>query len=206
MLHLLFVEQRHFVAPYSSKGRSLRTAQAQRGLQSLPRKKLGETTEIFGFAQDDSAVFEVNFHSMCSTPFETTVSVKPGDIDGQNHVNNTVYLRWVQEVATAHWQTIAASEAQEGIGWVVLRHEIDYKAPACMGDEVCCAHGSVKRPGSPLSGSPKCFGVATDNCYQRPGRSGVRSMRKPGGPSACLLKCVSNFRFKLFERKTCPLI
>ncbi|HEX5489858.1 MAG TPA: thioesterase family protein [Candidatus Udaeobacter sp.] len=136
MLHLLFVEQRHFVAPYSSKGRSLRTAQAQRGLQSLPRKKLGETTEIFGFAQDDSAVFEVNFHSMCSTPFETTVSVKPGDIDGQNHVNNTVYLRWVQEVATAHWQTIAASEAQEGIGWVVLRHEIDYKAPACMGDEV----------------------------------------------------------------------
>jgi acyl-CoA thioester hydrolase len=136
MLHLLFVEQRHFVAPYSSKGRSLRTAQAQRGLQSLPRKKLGETTEIFGFAQDDSAVFEVNFHSMSSTPFETTVSVKPGDIDGQNHVNNTVYLRWVQEVATAHWQTIAASEAQEGIGWVVLRHEIDYKAPACMGDEV----------------------------------------------------------------------
>lgn len=136
MLHLLFVEQRHFVAPYSSKGRSLRTAQAQRGLQSLPRKKLGETTEIFGFAQDDSAVFEVNFHSMYSTPFETTVSVKPGDIDGQNHVNNTVYLRWVQEVATAHWQTIAASEAQEGIGWVVLRHEIDYKAPACMGDEV----------------------------------------------------------------------
>ena len=95
-----------------------------------------ETTEIFRFAQDDSGVFEVNFYSMSSTPFETTVSVKPGDIDGQNHVNNTVYLRWVQEVATAHWQTIAASEAQEGIGWVVLRHEIDYKAPACMGDEV----------------------------------------------------------------------
>ena len=72
--------------------------------------------------------------------------------------------------------------------------------------KLCCAHGSVKRPGSPLSGLPKCSGVATDNCYQRPGRSGVRSMRKPGGPSASLLKCVSNFRFELFERKTCPLI
>jgi acyl-CoA thioester hydrolase len=73
---------------------------------------------------------------MYSTPFEITVSVKPEDIDEQNHVNNTVYLRWVQEVATAHWQAIASSEAQEGIGWVVLRHEIDYKAPACPGDQV----------------------------------------------------------------------
>jgi acyl-CoA thioester hydrolase len=64
------------------------------------------------------------------------VSVTHGDIDGQNHVNNTVYLRWVQEVATAHWQATASSEAQQDIGWVVLRHEIDYKAPACLGDDV----------------------------------------------------------------------
>jgi acyl-CoA thioester hydrolase len=73
---------------------------------------------------------------MSSAPFEMTVSVLPEDIDGQNHVNNTVYLRWVQEVATAHWQAIASGEAQEAIGWVVLRHEIDYKAPACLGDDV----------------------------------------------------------------------
>ena len=73
---------------------------------------------------------------MSSAPFEMTVSVMPGDIDEQNHVNNTVYLRWVQEVATAHWQAIASSEAQESIGWVVLRHEIDYKTPACLGDDV----------------------------------------------------------------------
>ncbi|HEU4770920.1 MAG TPA: thioesterase family protein [Candidatus Udaeobacter sp.] len=65
-----------------------------------------------------------------------TVAVLPEDIDGQDHVNNTVYLRWVQEVATAHWQTIASGAAQEGIGWVVLRHEIDYKAPACLGDDI----------------------------------------------------------------------
>jgi acyl-CoA thioester hydrolase len=73
---------------------------------------------------------------MSSAPFETTVSVLPGDIDEQNHVNNTVYLRWVQEVATAHWQAVASSEAQESIGWVVLRHEIDYKNAACLGDDV----------------------------------------------------------------------
>jgi acyl-CoA thioester hydrolase len=73
---------------------------------------------------------------MSSTPFEISVSVMPGDIDGQNHVNNTVYVRWVQEVATAHWRAVAGAQAQESIGWVVLRHEIDYKAPACLGDDV----------------------------------------------------------------------
>ena len=65
-----------------------------------------------------------------------TVSVLPGDIDEQKHVNNAVYLRWVQDVATAHWGAVANAEAQKTIGWVVLRHEIDYKAPACFGDEI----------------------------------------------------------------------
>jgi acyl-CoA thioester hydrolase len=73
---------------------------------------------------------------MPSAVFEMTVPVLPGDIDEQNHVNNTVYLRWVQDVATAHWQAIASLEAQEAIGWVVLRHEIDYKTRATLGDEI----------------------------------------------------------------------
>jgi acyl-CoA thioester hydrolase len=73
---------------------------------------------------------------MSSAHFEISVSVLREDIDEQNHVNNTVYLRWVQEVATAHWRAVANADAQENIGWVVLRHEIDYKAPACLGDEV----------------------------------------------------------------------
>jgi len=73
---------------------------------------------------------------MSSTPFEMIVSVSPGDIDEQNHVNNTVYLRWVQEVAAAHWRAVASREARESIGWVVLRHEIEYKAPASLNDEI----------------------------------------------------------------------
>ena len=72
----------------------------------------------------------------CVSFFEMIVSVLPGDIDEQNHVNNTVYLRWVQDVATAHWRAITSREAQDTIGWIVLRHEIEYKAPATLGDEV----------------------------------------------------------------------
>lgn len=68
--------------------------------------------------------------------FELVLPVLPGDIDGLGHVNNTVYLRWVQDAATAHWQALASPEDQAAIAWVVLRHEIDYKAPALAGDEV----------------------------------------------------------------------
>jgi len=65
-----------------------------------------------------------------------TVSVLPEDIDEQNHVNNMVYLRWVQEIAIAHWRVLASAEAQEAISWVVLRHEIDYKTAAFPADEI----------------------------------------------------------------------
>ena len=73
---------------------------------------------------------------MSSARFEMMIPVLPGDIDEQNHVNNTVYLRWIQDVATAHWRAVASPKAQESIGWVVLRHEIDYKGPATLGDEM----------------------------------------------------------------------
>ena len=71
-----------------------------------------------------------------ASQFELTVTVAPEDIDELGHVNNTVYLRWVQDVASAHWGAIASPAAQETIAWVVLRHEIDYKAPAVLGDQV----------------------------------------------------------------------
>ena len=68
--------------------------------------------------------------------FTLTVTVLPDNIDEQDHVNNMVYLRWVQEIAIAHWRAIASAEAQAAVNWVVLRHEIDYKTPAFLGDEI----------------------------------------------------------------------
>jgi acyl-CoA thioester hydrolase len=73
---------------------------------------------------------------MSSSLFEMIVPVVAAEIDEQNHVNNTVYLRWVQDVATAHWRALASRQSQEIIGWIVLRHEIDYKAPATLDDEI----------------------------------------------------------------------
>jgi acyl-CoA thioester hydrolase len=69
-------------------------------------------------------------------PFEICIQVTLADIDNMQHVNNIAYLRWVQDVAVAHWQHGATAAEQEQWLWVVLRHEIDYKQPALLGDEI----------------------------------------------------------------------
>ncbi len=71
-----------------------------------------------------------------NTPYELLVRAEAADIDRLGHVNNIVYLRWVQDVAVAHWRTLASPEHQEQIVWMALRHEIDYKAQAVEGDEI----------------------------------------------------------------------
>jgi len=68
--------------------------------------------------------------------FERAFPVSPADIDDLGHVNNVVYVRWVQDVAAAHWEAATTAAERAGVGWVVLRHEIDYKHPARAGDEV----------------------------------------------------------------------
>jgi acyl-CoA thioester hydrolase len=66
--------------------------------------------------------------------FELTIEVQESDIDQLGHVNNVTYLRWVQDVAVAHWNAAAREDDKSRLRWVVLRHEIDYKHPAVAGD------------------------------------------------------------------------
>ena len=71
-----------------------------------------------------------------SKVFELPISIREEDIDELGHVNNVIYLRWVQEVATAHWQAEAPAADQEYLRWVVVRHEIDYKRAAFLQDGI----------------------------------------------------------------------
>ena len=66
--------------------------------------------------------------------FEVTITVGPEDLDELHHVNNVVYLRWVQDIATAHWTAIAPRDALDSIAWVARRHEIDYLSAATLGE------------------------------------------------------------------------
>ena len=68
--------------------------------------------------------------------FDLPIEIVPDDIDGLGHVNNVVYVRWVQDVAIAHWTSAATIEQQAAVAWVAIRHEIDYKHPAMLGDAI----------------------------------------------------------------------
>jgi acyl-CoA thioester hydrolase len=68
--------------------------------------------------------------------FELKVTVKPEDLDDLHHVNNVVYLQWVQDVAKAHWAVLSNEHINKKYAWVVLRHEIDYHRSARLNDEL----------------------------------------------------------------------
>ncbi|MBL8550500.1 MAG: acyl-CoA thioesterase [Hyphomonadaceae bacterium] len=68
--------------------------------------------------------------------FTLPVEICPGDIDELGHVNNGVYLRWAQDIATAHWRARATPEMLARYVWVVTRHEIDYRAQLVAGDVI----------------------------------------------------------------------
>ncbi len=68
--------------------------------------------------------------------FSHSFSVDSGEIDELGHVNNVAYLKWVQDIAVAHWNDAATREQLERFIWVVVRHEIDYKKPAFAGEEI----------------------------------------------------------------------
>jgi acyl-CoA thioester hydrolase len=68
--------------------------------------------------------------------YSLVIPVLPGDIDVNGHVNNVVYLRWVQEAATAHWSARTSEAEQAAVVWVVVRHEIDYRHAATPRDVI----------------------------------------------------------------------
>ena len=68
--------------------------------------------------------------------FETKYTVKSSHIDELNHVNNVVYLQWIQDIANLHWTQLKKSEDTTDYVWVVLRHEIDYVGQALLGDSI----------------------------------------------------------------------
>ena len=68
--------------------------------------------------------------------FKYAYKVKTQDLDALGHVNNIVYLKWVQHVAYLHWNELVTNELRTKYVWMVLRHEIDYVGQAFLGNEI----------------------------------------------------------------------
>ena len=73
---------------------------------------------------------------MSAKPFAFPIKVLPDDIDFMGHVNNARYLNWVQDTVLAHWQKLAPAEEVASKAWVALKHEITYRKPAFLDDDV----------------------------------------------------------------------
>ena len=71
-----------------------------------------------------------------SNRFTQTFTAEPQHIDELGHVNNAVWVDWIQQIATAHWSAVAAPHHQAAYVWVVTRHEIDYRGNVGLGESV----------------------------------------------------------------------
>jgi acyl-CoA thioester hydrolase len=68
--------------------------------------------------------------------YTASITATPADIDELGHVNNAVWVQWIQDVAVAHWTAVAPPEHQAAYFWVITRHEIDYRGNVGAGETV----------------------------------------------------------------------
>lgn len=73
---------------------------------------------------------------MKSKVFKESLIVPKSAIDDMNHVNNVVYLQWIQDIAKKHWESKTTTHIRNTYVWVVLHHYIEYHAPAFENDEI----------------------------------------------------------------------
>ena len=85
-----------------------------------------------------------------------TFTAQPQHIDELGHVNNTVWVQWLQDIATAHWAAVASPAHQAAYVWVVTRHEIDYRGNIAVGESVTATTW--------IPGPPK--GAQFDRCVE----------------------------------------
>lgn len=73
---------------------------------------------------------------MSGRTFEMALTAGPEHIDELGHVNNAVWVQWIQTIAVAHWHSVCDPTHHDAYFWVVVRHEIDYLRAAYEGDRI----------------------------------------------------------------------
>lgn len=68
--------------------------------------------------------------------YTNELKVTKDDLDDLHHVNNVRYVQWIQDIAKEHWEVRATDQLKKDFIWVVIRHEIDYKKQAFLGDDI----------------------------------------------------------------------
>lgn len=65
-------------------------------------------------------------------------TVPESAVDQNGHVNNVVYVQWMQDVAVLHSDSVGGTKAMHESGgtWVVHSHKIEYLSPAFAGEDL----------------------------------------------------------------------
>jgi len=93
-----------------------------------------------------------HFMTMTRIPtFDHPILISAADIDDMGHVNNTVYLQWVQDAVVQYWQQVSPPAVRRGLLWVALQHNIIYRMPLFLGDKVAALVTATGTRGSRAS-------------------------------------------------------
>jgi len=71
-----------------------------------------------------------------SISFNYSFNVQSKHLDTLNHVNNVVYLQWVNDIAEKHWSILSNDSINKKYYWIAIRHEIDYLNQAFLEDNI----------------------------------------------------------------------
>lgn len=73
-----------------------------------------------------------------SSIYTKTIAIPQSAIDGNGHVNNVIYVQWMQDIAVEHYESIGGTSPMQLVGatWVVREHKVEYLLPAFAGEEI----------------------------------------------------------------------
>ena len=123
-----------------------------------------------------------------STVFDLKITVQPEHIDVLGHVNNVVYLSWMQDAATAHIEALGLGlkeylELKHAM--VAVEHHVQYRKAALQGEEIILRTW-LNDINALYSFRQYAFtGRATKLCCLWAIPSGPALKLRPGGQSAC---------------------
>ena len=75
-------------------------------------------------------------HAQRMPPFEHPVTVRFSDLDGLGHVNNAVFLSYLEEARCALFDQVQGGKAPSEFGFLLARAEIDFRRELLIDQEV----------------------------------------------------------------------
>ena len=70
--------------------------------------------------------------------YSERITVPDTALDANGHVNNVIFVQWMQDIALKHYDFIGGTALTMALGatWVIREHRIEYLQPAFAGEVI----------------------------------------------------------------------